>query len=77
MLLDGIVMDTRVKPGPFGSMCPRERRSARRAHGLLRSSSPPAVTETRLPGISGLDLCRLLRHDAVTADIPVLFVTGL
>jgi CheY-like chemotaxis protein len=34
------------------------------------------VTETRLPGISGLDLCRLLRGDAATADISVLFVTA-
>jgi len=34
------------------------------------------VTETRLPGISGLDLCALLRNDSVTAAIPIVFVTG-
>src|SRR5579864_3826912 len=34
------------------------------------------VTETQLPGISGLELCRILRHDAATANIPFVFVTG-
>ena len=34
------------------------------------------VTETRLPGISGLDLCRLLRSESQTRDIPIVVVTG-
>jgi CheY-like chemotaxis protein len=34
------------------------------------------VTETRLSGINGFDLCQLLRNDAATSDIPVVFVTG-
>src|SRR5262245_28462252 len=34
------------------------------------------VTATRLPGISGLDLCKVLRRDPTTARIPVLFLTG-
>jgi CheY-like chemotaxis protein len=34
------------------------------------------VTATRLQGISGLHLCRLLHADAETADIPVLFVAA-
>jgi CheY-like chemotaxis protein len=34
------------------------------------------VTETRLPGIDGITLCELLRRDAVTNAIPVVFVTG-
>jgi two-component system phosphate regulon response regulator PhoB len=34
------------------------------------------VTETRLPGISGLDLCGLLRRDPTTAAIPIVIVTG-
>src|SRR4051812_23447410 len=33
------------------------------------------VTDTRLPGMSGFDLCTLLRADEVTRDIPVVFVT--
>jgi CheY-like chemotaxis protein len=34
------------------------------------------VTEMRLTGISGLDLCRVLRDDAVTHDIPIVVVTA-
>jgi len=34
------------------------------------------VTETRLPGLSGFDLCTLLRKDAMTREIPVIFVTA-
>lgn len=34
------------------------------------------VTETRLPGINGFELCSLLRSDVVTKDLPILFVTG-
>jgi two-component system, cell cycle response regulator DivK len=34
------------------------------------------VTETRLPGISGFDLCGLLRTDTTTQEIPIVVVTG-
>src|SRR5438552_2208821 len=34
------------------------------------------VTETRLPGINGFDLCTLLRRDTSTSGIPIIFVTG-
>jgi two-component system cell cycle response regulator DivK len=34
------------------------------------------VTDTRLPGISGLELCSLLRNDALTRHIPIVVVTG-
>jgi CheY-like chemotaxis protein len=34
------------------------------------------VTETRLPGIDGFELCEVLRRDPVTARTPILFVTG-
>lgn len=34
------------------------------------------VTETRLPGINGLDLCGLLRRDSATRTIPIVIVTG-
>jgi DNA-binding response OmpR family regulator len=38
---------------------------------------PPhiVVAETRLAGINGFELCRLLREDEVTRGVPVLFVT--
>ena len=34
------------------------------------------ITETLLPGISGLELCALLRGDSVTQSIPIIVVTG-
>lgn len=34
------------------------------------------VTETRLPGMSGLELCRILRCDAGTRAIPIVVVTA-
>jgi len=34
------------------------------------------VTETRLPGLSGFDLCALLRRDSTTSAIPIIFVTA-
>jgi len=34
------------------------------------------ITETRLPGMNGFDLCRILRADEQTRSIPIVFVTG-
>src|SRR5690242_3653788 len=34
------------------------------------------VTETRLPGLSGLELCRQLRSNPFTTAIPIVFLTG-
>lgn len=34
------------------------------------------VTETRLPGISGYELCQLLRRDVATKATPIIVVTG-
>jgi CheY-like chemotaxis protein len=34
------------------------------------------ITDTRLPGISGLELCTLLRNDTLTRNIPIVVVTG-
>jgi two-component system cell cycle response regulator DivK len=34
------------------------------------------ITETRLPGIDGFELCRLLRTDPVTQKTPIVLVTG-
>jgi CheY-like chemotaxis protein len=44
-------------------------------HALTRRYDA-IVTETRLPGIDGLELCEVLRRDPATARTPILFVTG-
>lgn len=41
-------------------------------------SSPPdlIVTDIAVPGIDGIELCRRVRADARTRDIPLLAITG-
>ncbi len=41
--------------------------------------NPPdlAILDVMMPGLSGLDVCRKLRQDPATADIPVLILTAL
>src|SRR5438128_3379079 len=34
------------------------------------------VTETRLPGIDGFELCEILRRDTITRTIPIVVVTA-
>lgn len=44
-------------------------------HALTRPFDA-IVTETRVPGIDGFELCEVLRRDPATARTPILFVTG-
>src|SRR4051812_49762054 len=56
-----------VSPGPTG-------------HGGVQAAheQPPdcAVVDVSMPDMSGLDVCRALRDDALTADIPIILLTG-
>jgi CheY-like chemotaxis protein len=54
-----------------------EAADGREALAKALSGSPDIViTETRLPGISGFELCRLLRADVAAQSIKVVFVTA-
>ncbi|BBH68756.1 hypothetical protein ACTI_54410 [Actinoplanes sp. OR16] len=47
--------------------------------GLLAAHSRVpdcAVLDISMPDMTGLDVCRALRDDASTADVPVLLLTG-
>ena len=44
--------------------------------GLLSIVAGLAVLDWRLPGISGLELCRRLRHRDATRGLPVLMLTA-
>ncbi len=35
-----------------------------------------AILDIMMPGISGLDVCRELRNDPLTADVPVIILTA-
>jgi DNA-binding response OmpR family regulator len=49
-------------------------------HGGVQAAheQPPdcAVVDVSMPDMSGLDVCRALRDDALTADIPIILLTG-
>ena len=54
-----------------------EAADGREALAKAISRSPAVViTETRLPGMSGFDLCQLLRADTLTAGAAIIVVTG-
>jgi DNA-binding response OmpR family regulator len=44
---------------------------------LIRSEKPHLVVlDIMLPGLDGLSICRMLRNDPATADIPVIILTA-
>lgn len=51
--------------------------SAEQALALCRTSLPDLILlDVVMPGIDGYALCRQLKADASTCDVPVIFVTG-
>lgn len=44
---------------------------------LLRSPFDAVVTDIRMPGVSGLELLKRIRHTEQTRNIPVVVLTGL
>src|SRR5687767_13929919 len=52
--------------------------SAKQAHNIARLASPDLILlDVMMPEMDGFELCDLLRRDVGTADIPVIFITGL
>jgi DNA-binding response OmpR family regulator len=43
---------------------------------LLRSAPDLVILDVNMPGMSGWELCALLRRQTATREIPVLFLTG-
>ena len=54
-----------------------EAASGEEALALLAGDVPDAIVlDLRLPGIGGTDLCRRLRRDAATREIPIVVLSG-
>jgi len=48
-----------------------------RALKICRATAPDLVLlDVMMPGIDGFEVCRQLKADAATSEIPVVFVTG-
>ncbi len=53
------------------------------AHGqaaltLIHEDKPDLILlDILMPGLTGIDLCTLLKHNPLTADIPVIMLSGL
>jgi DNA-binding response OmpR family regulator len=68
------VVETVLRTGGLEvSTCTTGRDGVRAAH-----DTPPdcAVVDVTMPDMTGLDVCRALRDDAETADIPIILLTG-
>ena len=47
------------------------------AHNLIREATPNLILlDLMLPGINGLDLCKILKKDEVTKGIPIVMLTA-
>lgn len=72
--------DTREMYGEFLRQCGSEVEEAqdgRHALAIALARLPDVViTGKRLPGMSGLDLCRVLRQDPAAFAVPIVFLTG-
>lgn len=61
----------------FGAWSVDEAADGREALAKAIAARPDIiVTESRLPGISGFDLCTILKRDSTTQAIPIVMVTG-
>ena len=47
------------------------------ARNLIRQASPDLILlDLMLPGINGLDLCKILKKDEATRNIPIVMLTA-
>ena len=44
--------------------------------GLLRGAPDLVILDVNMPGMSGWEMCALLRRQSSTREVPILFLTG-
>jgi two-component system phosphate regulon response regulator PhoB len=60
-----------------GGFSVQEAADARQAHGMIFEQAPNLILlDWMLPGMSGLDLARRLKKEALTRDIPIIMLTA-
>jgi diguanylate cyclase (GGDEF)-like protein len=79
-----IVDDSRVNVGVLGAILGGRGHAVRLAtdgpsalEAVKRSPPDLILLDIRLPGLDGYEVCRRLRADGATRDIPVIFVSAL
>jgi CheY-like chemotaxis protein len=78
-----VVDDSRVNVEILRQILSPEYRSFRACNGqqaldLARAYSPDIILlDVEMPGMDGYQVCAILKTDARTRDIPVIFVTGM
>ena len=56
----------------------RQALNGRLALAAVKQQSPDLfILDIRMPEMDGFELCRQLKNDAVTRDVPVIFISGL
>ena len=72
-IIRDVVQMVLVGNGLDVDLCVTGLEAVRSAH-----DAPPdcAVVDVSMPDMSGLEVCRALREDALTSDVPIILLTG-
>ena len=70
----GVAIRDLLKPEGFAVETPGDGRAA--LPGLLKETPDLVILDVNMPGMSGWELCAILRRQSSTRDVPILFLTG-
>jgi len=63
-----------LEPEGFSVEAPGDGQAA--LPSLLREPPDLVILDVNMPGMSGWELCAILRRQSVTREVPILFLTG-
>ena len=70
----GVAVRELLEPDGYEVEAPADPHSA--LPELLRAAPDLVILDVNMPGMSGWELCSLLRRQTATRSVPVLFLTG-